>query len=224
MRLLTQSFVTSILALALGVVIVLLPAVAAASHAEPEEGLDYQVLGATQPTESGKKIEVVEFFWYDCPHCNVMLPLIEPWAKRQRHSIAFKRVPVARNEAAILQQQLYYTLEILGKVEALHSQIFYAIHDEKIPLKTVEQMAEFLAELGVKKNQFLKIINSDAVMKKVQHAQRLTATYGVDSVPTIVINGQYVTSATILGSNQAEVLPVVDYLVSKSRRNQRRIQ
>lgn len=221
MRLLIPDFISSV---TLGVLFMLTPFVVGATPAVPEEGLDYQIVRSAQPANTGKKIEVAEFFWYDCPHCNVMLPLIETWAKHHQKSIIFKRIPVARTEGAKLQQQLYYALETMGKVEALHSQIFYAIHDEKVSLKTVEQMADFLVELGIEKNRFLKIINSDAVMKKVQRAQQLTANYGVDSVPTIVINGQYVTSATILGSNQADVLPVVDYLLSKSRQNQRQLQ
>lgn len=213
-----QGFVTFAIAVLLGVAIALSTAVAATSPVVPEEGFDYLVLSSPQPTKAGGKVEVIEFFWYDCPHCNVMAPLIEPWAKRHRNSIVFKRIPVARNEGAILQQRLYYALEVLGKVEALHSWIFYAIHDEKIPLKTIEQMADFLEEQGVGKKQFLKAINSDAVMKKVQRAQQLTAVYGVDSVPTIAINGQYVTSATMIGGNQADALHVVDYLVAKSKR------
>ncbi|GAO37263.1 DSBA oxidoreductase [Sulfuricella sp. T08] len=215
----TQDFVTSAIAILLGAAIVLSTAVAAASPATPEEGFDYQVLSSPQPTKAGGKVEVIEFFWYDCPHCNAMAPLIEPWAKRHRNSIAFKRIPVARNKGAILQQQLYYALESLGKVEELHSRIFNAIHEEWIPMKTTEQMAAFLEKQGVGKNEFLKIINSAAVMKKVQRAQQLTVAYGVDSVPTIAINGQYVTSASMLGGNQADVLSVVDYLVTKSKRS-----
>lgn len=218
MRSTIQGFVTFAIAILLGAAIALSSAVAAPSPVAPEEGFDYQVLSSPQPTKAGGKVEVIEFFWYDCPHCNAMAPLIEPWAKRHRNSIAFKRIPVARNEGAILQQRLYYALEALGRVEALHSWIFYAIHDEKIPLKTIEQMADFLEEQGVGKKQFLKAINSDAVMKKVQRAQRLTAVYGVDSVPAIAVNGQYVTSATMIGGSQADALQVVDYLVTKSKR------
>jgi len=218
MRSPTQDFVTSAIAILLGAAIVLSTAVAAASPATPEEGFDYQVRSSPQPTKAGGKVEVIEFFWYDCPHCNAMVPLIEPWAKRQRHAIVFKRIPVARNEGAILQQQLYYALEGLGKVEALHSRIFHAIHDEKTPLKTAQQMADFLEKQGVGKKPFLKIINSDAVIKKVQRAQQLTAAYGVDSVPTIVINGQYVTSASMMGGNQADTLQVVNHLIAKSKR------
>lgn len=218
MRSTIQGFVTFAIAILLGAAIALSSAVAAPSPVAPEEGFDYQVLSSPQPTKAGGKVEVIEFFWYDCPHCNAMAPLIEPWAKRHRNSIAFKRIPVARNEGAILQQRLYYALEALGRVEALHSWIFYAIHDEKIPLKTIEQMADFLEEQGVGKKQFLKAINSDAVMKKVQRAQRLTAVYGVDSVPAIAVNGQYVTSATMIGGSQADALQVVDYLVAKSKR------
>jgi len=218
MRSTIQGFVTFAISVLLGASILLSTAVAATSSVVPEEGFDYQTLSSPRPTKSGGKIEVLEFFWYDCSHCNAMLPLIEPWAKRQRNSIVFKRIPVARNEGAILQQKLYYTLEDLGKVETLHSKIFNAIHDEWIPLKTMEQMADFLEKQGIEKKRFLKTYNSDRVMKKVQRAQQLTATYGVDSVPTIVINGQYMTSASMIGGNQADALQVAVHLVAKSKR------
>jgi thiol:disulfide interchange protein DsbA len=218
MRSPTQNFVTSAIAILLGVAIVLSTAVAATSPIAPEEGFDYRVLGSPQPTRADGKIEVIEFFWYDCPHCNAMMPLIEPWAKRHRNSIVFKRIPVARNEGAILQQQLYYALENLGKVEALHSRIFNAIHDEWMPLKTTEQMADFLEKRGIRKKIFLETINSAAVMKKVQRAQQLTTAYGVDSVPIIAINGQYVTSASMIGGSQADALQVADHLIAKSKR------
>lgn len=217
MRSSTQGCVTFVIGALLGVAIALSAPFAAASPEAPEEGFDYRKLGSPQPTKAGSKVEVIEFFWYDCPHCYAMLPLIEPWAKRKRHHVVFKRIPVARNEGAILQQQLYYALEDLGKVEALHSRIFHTIHSEKNPLKTAPQMADFLEKQGIEKNRFFKILNSDAVMKKVLRAQQLTTAYGVDSVPTIAINGQYVTSAGMFGGNQADALRVVDHLVAESK-------
>jgi len=218
MRSSAQCFATFIITVLLGAAIALPAAVAVASPLAPEEGFDYRVLDSPQPARADGKVEVIEFFWYNCPYCNAMMPLIEPWAKRHRNHIVFKRVPVALKDSAIPQQQLYYALESLGKVEALHSQIFNAIHDEWIPLKTTEQMADFLEEQGIGKKQFLKAINSDAVMKKVQRAQQLTAAYGVDSVPTISVNGQYVTSASMVGGSQEDALLVVDHLVAKSKR------
>lgn len=214
----TSGFVSFAIIVLLGAALALSTAVAIASSSAPEEGFDYRVQGSTKPPSARGKVEVIEFFWYDCPHCNAMLPLIEPWAKRQRHNIVFKRIPVARNKGAILQQHLYYALESLGKVEALHSRIFHAIHDDLIPLNTAEQMADFLEEQGVEKKKFLKNFNSDAVLKKVQRAQHLTAAYDVDSVPTIAINGQYVTSATMMGGNHADALEVADHLIAKSMR------
>lgn len=218
MRSSTQDVVILAVVVLLGAAITLSTTVATASPVAPEEGFDYRVLGSPQPTRAVNKIEVIEFFWYDCPHCNAMLPLIEPWAKHQRNNIAFIRIPIARNQGAILQQKLYYALEELGKVEALHNRIFHAIHDEKSPLNTVEQMAVFLEKQGVEKKRFLKTFSSDRVMRKVQLAQQLAATYGVDSVPTIAINGQCVTSASMMGGDQADVLQVADHLIAQSKR------
>lgn len=191
---------------------------ALASQHTPEEGFDYRVLATPQPMSSQNKVEVMEFFWYDCPHCNAMAPLIEPWAKRNRGRLDFIRVPVARNEGAIQQQHLYYALEEMGKIEKLHVRIFDAIHKEKIALKSAGQMADFLAMKGIEKSRFLKAFNSPAVREKVRHAQELTTLYGVESVPTVAVGGRYVTSSSMLAGNSEDTLRVVDYLVTQSKR------
>lgn len=190
---------------------------AQASLDAPEEGFDYRLIEPPQTVKAGRKIEVVEFFWYDCPHCNAMLPLIEPWARRNRSGIEYKRVPFARNDSAVPQQHLYYALESLGKVEELHEQIFHAIHSDKIPLKTAEQMADYLGQRGIDRRRFLKIFHSAEVQTKVQRAQQLTSIYRVDSVPTIAVNGRYVTAASMTGGSQADALRMVEYLVEQAR-------
>lgn len=188
-----------------------------ASQDVPEEGFDYRLVEPPQAVKAGKKIEVVEFFWYDCPHCNAMAPLIEPWARRNQAGIVFRRVPFARNDSAVPQQHLYYALETLGKVEELHEQIFHAIHTDKIPLKSAEQMADYLAKRGIDRQRFLKAFHSAEVQAKVQRAQQLTSIYQVDSVPTIAVHGRYVTAASMTGGSQADALRMVEYLVGKAR-------
>lgn len=195
-----------------------LAAPAIASQRTPEEGFDYRVLTTPQPTSSRNRVEVIEFFWYDCPHCNAMAPLIEPWAKQNRGRLDFIRVPVARNEDAIQQQHLYYALEEMGKIEKLHVPIFNAIHNEKIRLKNAGQMADFLERKGIEKSRFLKTFNSPAVQEKVRRAQRLTMLYGVESVPTVAVGGMYVTSSSMLAGNTVDTLRVVDYLVTQWKR------
>lgn len=187
-----------------------------ASLEAPEEGFDYRLVEPPQAVKTNKKIEVIEFFWYDCPHCNAMAPLIEPWARRNRDDIVFRRVPFARNDSAVPQQQLYYALEAIGKLDALHERIFEAIHRDKIALKNAEQMADYLATQGIDRQRFLKIYHSAKVQVQVEHARRLASVYRVDSVPTIAIQGRYVTSASMIGGSQAEALQMVKYLVRKA--------
>lgn len=190
---------------------------AQASLDAPEEGFDYRLVDPPQTVKTGRQIEVLEFFWYDCPHCNAMAPLIEPWARRNRTGVAFRRVPFARSDSAVPQQHLYYALEAMGKAEALHERIFEAIHRDRIPLKTVEQMADYLAGQGIDRQRFLKVFHSAEVRAKVEQARRLASIYRVDSVPTIAIQGRYVTSASMIGGSQAETLQMVEYLVGKSK-------
>lgn len=187
-----------------------------ASPIAPEDGFDYRVVASPQGRSVGKKVPVLEFFWYDCPHCNAMMPLIEPWARERAGAISFVRVPVARNPGAILQQRLYYALETLGWSEKLHAKIFDAIHRGKTTLHTLDQMADFVSREGVDRQAFVRAFDSPAVSAKVLRAQALTAQYGVDLVPVIAVDGRYVTSAAMLGGTQGDALRVADFLVNKA--------
>lgn len=180
------------------------------------EGFDYRTLSAPLSTSAGAKIEVIEFFWYNCPHCKAMEPLIEPWARRNSSRILFKRVPYARNEEWVPQQQLYYALQAMGEVEALHSKIFQAIHEKKIPLKSVEQMADFVQRQGLDRKRFLAAFKSPAVIQQTLHAAELAEQAVVESVPSIVVDGRYITYANLTGGSNEEVLQVADSLVNKA--------
>ena len=114
----------------------LFAATAGASPTAPVNGTDYRTLDKAQQTDSGKKVEVTEFFWYSCPHCSALEPALEAWVKKQGDKINFKRVPVAFRDSFIPQQKLYYSLEALGWVNALHGKVFRAIHVERQPLDT----------------------------------------------------------------------------------------
>jgi len=180
------------------------------------EGFDYRTLNAPLNTSAGAKIEVIEFFWYNCPHCNTMEPLIESWVKRNSSRILLKRVPYARNEEWVPQQQLYYALQAMGKVETLHSKIFQAIHEQKIPLKRVEQMADFVQRQGLDRKRFLAVFKSPAVIQLTLHAAELAEQTGVESVPSIVVDGRYITYANLTGGSNEEVLQIADDLVNKA--------
>jgi thiol:disulfide interchange protein DsbA len=199
---------------------------ASASPTAPVNGKDYRTLERAQPTESGKKVEVTEFFWYDCPHCNAFEPSLEAWVKKQGDKIVFKRVPVAFRDSFIPQQKLYYALEALGKVDELHARIFRAIHVERQQLETDSQIAAFIAKQpGMDAKKFADAYNSFGVQAKAKRATQLQADYQIDGVPTLAIGGRYLTSPSIVAAsvgNRPEAalheaaLQVADFLVSKS--------
>lgn len=204
----------------------LIAATAGASPTAPVNGKDYRTLERAQPTESGKKVEVTEFFWYDCPHCNAFEPSLEAWVKKQGDKIVFKRVPVAFRDSFIPQQKLYYALEAIGKVDELHARIFRAIHVERKQLETDSQIAAFIAKQpGIDAKKFADAYNSFGVQTKARRATQLQADYQIDGVPTLAIGGRYLTSPSIVAGsvgNRPEpvlheaALQVADYLVNKS--------
>jgi len=199
---------------------------ASASPTAPVNGKDYRTLERPQPTDSGKKVEVTEFFWYDCPHCNAFEPALEAWVKKQGDKINFKRVPVAFRDSFIPQQKLYYALEALGKVDELHARIFRAIHAERKQLDTEQQIMDFIAKQpGIDAKKFADAYNSFGVQTKARRATQLQADYQIDGVPTLAIAGRYMTSPSIVAGSvgdrpepalHAAALQVADYLVSKS--------
>jgi thiol:disulfide interchange protein DsbA len=204
----------------------LVAATAGASPTAPVNGKDYRTLERAQPTDSGKKVEVTEFFWYDCPHCNAFDPALEAWVKKQGDKIAFKRVPVAFRDSFVPQQKLYYALEALGKVDELHARLFRAIHVERKQLDTEQQIMDFIGKQpGIDAKKFADAYNSFGVQTKARRATQLQADYQIDGVPTLAIGGRYLTSPSIVAEsvgNRPEgvlheaALQVADYLVSKS--------
>jgi len=198
---------------------------AGASPASPVNGVDYHTLDRPQQTDSGKKVEVMEFFWYACPHCNALDPALTEWVKKQGDAIVFKRLPVLFRDSMVPQQKLYYALEAMGKTEQLHKQIFHAIHVDHLSLATDATITDFVVKHGVDKKKFLDAYNSFGVATKVRRAAQLQEAYKVDGVPLIAIDGRYITSPSIVGSsigNQPEevlfkaTLQVMDSLVAKA--------
>lgn len=203
----------------------LVAATVGASPTAPVNGTDYRTLAKPQQTDSGKKVEVTEFFWYDCPHCNAFEPSLEAWVKKQGDKISFKRVPVAFRDSFIPQQKLYYTLEAMGKVDELHGKIFRAIHVDRQKLDTDSEILAYVTKQGIDAKKFADFYNSFGVQTKVKRATQLQAAYQVDGVPLIAIDGRYLTSPSIVGAslgNRPEsilheaTLQVADWLVAKS--------
>jgi len=192
--------------------------IASAQAQKIEEGFDYRILPIPQPVETKGKVEVIEFFWYGCPHCYDFEPELSSWVKRQPKDVAFRRVPVAFRDDFLPHSQLFYTLEAMGKGDALNEKVMYAIHKENKHLLTESEIADWAVSQGIDRNTFLATYRSFAVVSKARNARQLAEAYRIDGVPTIVMQGKYVTSPSIAG-NKAKAIAVMDYLEEKIRKD-----
>jgi thiol:disulfide interchange protein DsbA len=205
-------------ALALG-----LPELAGAQGG-PIEGTHFRRLASPLPTQPGK-IEIVEFFWYGCPHCNAFEPMLGEWVKKLPADVSFRHVHVAFRANVKLHQRLFYALEALGKEKDLRARIFSAMHVEGRALDSVKAMSDFLAPLGIEPAKFEQAYNSFGVQTKCQQAEKLSEGYRIDGVPAIGIGGRFLTAPSIAAAGQRlneiesgqRALAVTDYLIQQIR-------
>jgi len=191
-------------------------AAAQAQSKKPELGVHYLALG-TAPTEApAGKVEVLEFFWYSCGHCNSFEPELAAWLKRMPKNVAFRRVPVAFNASFVPQQRLYFSLEALGLVEKLHVKVFDAIHKEKLKLDDGQAITAWVVQNGVDQAKFLAAYNSFAVETKTKKAVQLQEAYKVEGVPALGIAGRFYTDAGLAGG-MTRALLVVEMLAAQQK-------
>jgi thiol:disulfide interchange protein DsbA len=182
-----------------------------------ELGVHYLRLSPTQPTSSNPdQIEVCEVFWYGCPHCNDLDPMLEQWRQTKPDYVNFVRVPAVWNPELLLHARAFYTAEALGKAVEMHTEFFREIHERRNRLDTETKLQEFFGRFGVDAAAFKAAFDSFAVQAKLQRADELNRRYRIGSVPTIVVNGKYTTDATMVGSYE-ELLVLVDELAAAER-------
>jgi thiol:disulfide interchange protein DsbA len=202
----------------LGAAGLMLPGLGFAQAKAPQEGKDYKVLDKTVPSDApAGKVEVIEFFWYSCPHCNAFEPKLNAWLKKLPPDVYFHRVPVAFRDDFVPQQRLYYALEAMGKVDELHDKVFNEIHVNHQPLNKEDSIVAFVAKNGVDRAKFQELYNSFSVSSKARRAKQLQDLYEVDGVPALCIGGKYYTDGSLAG-NMDHALQVVDYLVAQARK------
>ncbi len=190
---------------------------AQAQARKPDAGTDYLVLDKRASVEApAGRIEVVEFFWYSCPHCNAFEPALEAWIKRVPKDVSVRRVPVGFRDDFVPQQRLFYAIEAMGLVDKLHTKVFAAIHVEKQLLNKGELIGDWIAKQGVEKDKFMEQYNSFSVSTKVSKATQLQNTYRVEGVPALGVAGRFYTDGT-LSKNMERGLQIVDYLVGEVR-------
>lgn len=184
----------------------------------PIEGTHYVRLAKPAPVSvPAGKIEVVEFFWYGCPHCNALEPALEAWIKRLPADVVFRRVPVAFGAVHESHQRLFYTLEAMGQLAAVHPKIFAAIHAQRQRLDREADQIAFLKAQGVDTARFAELSKSFSVQTKMRQAKQLTDAYDIDGVPALGVHGRFYTAGSLAGDN-VRALAVADVLIARARK------
>lgn len=194
-------------------------AAAGASAADFKDGLDYNSVNGPAP-DTGKKVEVLEFFMYHCPHCNALDPDLAAWVKKNSDKVVFRRMHMGDDP----QAKAFYTLESMNLLgNGLHEKILRAIHVDHNRLNTDQALLDFLVKNGVDKAKYLETFNSFGVQTKLKRGQQVANQYKLDSVPAVVIDGRYTTSPAVAGHGLTSVaaahtamFAVMDSLVAKS--------
>jgi thiol:disulfide interchange protein DsbA len=183
----------------------------------PRAGVDYVQLGKPVPSEApAGKIEVIEFFWYNCPHCNAFEPSLAAWVKALPKDVAFRRVPIAFREDFAPQQRLYFALEAMGLLDKMHARVFAAIHDEKQALTTGEAITNWMVKQGIDKVKFTEQFNSFSATTKASRARQTQDAYQIEGVPALGVAGRFYTDGS-MAKSMDRALSVVDFLVAQSR-------
>ena len=189
---------------------------ALAAGPEAFEGHDYTRLNNARPVVTGNKVEVLEFFWYRCPHCFQLEPDLNKWLKTLPKDARVRRVPAVFRDDWMPGAKLYFTLEQMNLLGSLHAKEFDAYHVENINLNDPAILGGWIARQGVDRKKFEGIYNSFSTQSKATQGARLATTYAISGVPAFVIDGKYATSMSMTGS-EARLFEVLDQLIVKAR-------
>ena len=185
--------------------------------AEPlVEGKNYGRLKVPVPVETGKKIEVIEFFSYGCPHCAELEQFLGPWRSKLPADVEFRRVPVAFQPAWVNLGRVYYTLDALGEEAKLSPAVFAAIHGGNVQLSNEKTFFDWAASKGLDRKKVEDMYNSFAMNGKMNRAKQLAQTYNIQSVPTLIVDGKFLISSSSAGGHD-NVPTVVDAAIATAR-------
>ena len=183
--------------------------------AEPafKEGLQYTLISPQPPVREGQDVEVIEFFWYGCPHCASLEPHIKSWLARKPDTVHFERIPAPFRGKAELHAKTFYALQAMGELDRLHDTMFEALAHRKLKLETEPEMEAFLAQHGVDVEKFAATLKSFAVDSQMKRARVLAERYGLHGVPSLIVDGRYKSGKGF--TSYAEFTELVDYLAAK---------
>jgi len=192
---------------------------AVAACAEPQPGFEYMQTQQVLPTDNPAKIEVIELFWYGCPHCYQLEPTLAAWVKKLPKDVEFKRVPAIARPDWAPGAKAYYTMDALGVTEKLHSALFEAIHKQRSvrPNDDAALIDWITKQGGLDRKKVEEAYNSFTVNTKMMRASQIFRASGATGVPSLIIEGKYLTSSTLAGGND-EALKTAEYLIDKARK------
>lgn len=197
-----------------------LPVARAQQQRAPQSGIDYLEISPAQATETGDRIEVAEFFWYRCPHCYALEPVLDQWLKTLPRDAQFRRVPAVFNEEWAIDARVFYALDAIGEQERVHRALFDAIHRQGGVNQKGQGYAKFVAEFLARQNvdmaKYEAAFRSFSVDARVKRAAQASAAFKLDGVPAMVVNGRYMVSAGMSGERRV-MLGVTEYLIGRSR-------
>ena len=176
----------------------------------------YSRIVPAQPTQSVDKIEVLEVFWYGCPHCYDFEPHLKAWLENIPEDVEFRRMPGVFSKSWIAHAKAYYTAEKLGVLDKIHSPLFEALHKDRKRIYTEGELKDFFVSRGVDGEEFTRVFNSSEIETKFKQAFVMGQRYKITGVPAVIINGKYMTSGSLAGSYD-NVLKTIDNLVDKER-------
>jgi len=181
-----------------------------------EDGFDYQSVTPPVPVQNqtSGRVEVVEMFWYGCPHCLHFEPVINNWARQKPSNVDFFRIPAIFRDSWESLARAFYTAEALGVLDRIHPALFKAIQEQRRKLDTAQEIRTFFAEHGVPSSDFDQVFNSFGIETKIRRAKDLTRRYGIDGVPAVIVQGKYRTNGTLTGGLE-NVPPVIDALIQR---------
>jgi protein dithiol oxidoreductase (disulfide-forming) len=177
--------------------------------------IDYRVI-KPQPVAVADRIEVIDFFWYGCPHCNNLQPVLERWISRKPADVVVRRIPAILRDSWAPHARIFYTLEVLGEVERLHQRVYHGYHVEELHMSKPEVMSAWAARNGIDRERWEQAYNSPEVQRRVEEAAKLTRAYQITGTPSLVVNGRYLTSGNMAESLNS-LVTITDGLVQKVR-------
>ena len=181
------------------------------------EGKDYTVLTNPQPTENNSKIEVLEFFWYGCPHCDKLHPHIKSWLKNKPDDVSFRYVPTIFRPNWVSGAKIFYTIETIQAKEVLHDKVYDAIHRDKIDLNKEPILFDWVEKQGIEREKFEKAYHSFSVQNQVAKSTQMSRQYQLTGTPSIVVDGKYLTSGSMGGSPE-NTIKILEKLIEKIRK------